>query len=163
MTHLEQDARTALLERYTSRIQGYKINLLAIVVGFFAYVELIRTLPMLYFGLFFLPLGVGVLACLGFWSAARMLWFGKHVRDIIRESYAAKNAGDVATGKENLLDRLDEQIYKRWRVEREDYKPNSFTGSIIKIGGCGKRLLRYAILIGFAVMLVALALWLLWL
>lgn len=137
----ELKARIALLEHYTSQMQGYKVNLLTIVVGFFAYVELIGRLSQFYFA-FLLPLGVGALVGLGFWSVARMLWFGKHVRDIIREP------------KENPLNKLDEQVHKRWEVKPEVYDPDSFVGSIIKIGGSGGRLFACAIAIGFAVAFV---------
>jgi hypothetical protein len=145
----EQDARIALLKHYTSQMQGYKVNLLTIVIGFLAYVELIRRLPRFYFGflsLFLLPLGVGVLAGLGFWSVARMLWFGKHVRDIIREP------------KENLLNKLDKQIHDLWGVSQEVYDPKSIIGKIIKIGGNGDLLGLCSIVVGVVVMLVMLVL-----
>lgn len=139
---LEQDARVALLSHYTSQMQGYKVQLLTIVVGFFAYVELIGRLRPFYFGLL-LPLGVGVLAALVFWSVARFLWFGKHVRDIIREP------------EQNRLNRLDEKIHKNWG-EREVYKPDSLFGRIIKIGGNGSHLFFGATAIFLIVTLVLL-------
>jgi hypothetical protein len=141
----EQDARIALLQHYTSQMQGYKVNLLTIVIGFLAYVELIRRLRGFYFG-FLLAVGVGVLAGLGFWSVARMLWFGKHVRDIIREP------------KENLLNKLDKQIHDLWGVSQEVYDPKSVIGKIIKIGGNGDLLGLFSIVIAVVAMLVMLVL-----
>lgn len=139
----EQDARVALLSHYTSQMQGYKVQLLTIVVGFFAYIELIGRLGPFYFGLL-LPLGVGVLAALVFWSVARFLWFGKHVRDIIRKP------------EQNMLNRLDEQLHIGWG-KREVYDSDSFAGRIIKIGGSGSQLFFGATAIGIIVMLVLLA------
>jgi putative effector of murein hydrolase LrgA (UPF0299 family) len=149
----EQDARIALLEHYTSQMQGYKVSLLTIVIGFLAYVELITRIPRFYFGflsLFLLPIGVGVLAGLGFWCVARIFWFGKHVRDIIRKPLGFSPSN-------SWLDKLDLEIHKGWS-EREDYDPKTLTGKIIKIGGNADLLLLSAVVIGLVIMLVLLVL-----
>jgi hypothetical protein len=140
----EQEARIALLKHFTSQMQGYKVNLLTIVVGFLAYVQLIGRLPPFYF-VYLLPIGVGILAALGFWSVTRFLWYGKHVRDIIRKP--------LARSSENMLNRLDLQLHDGWG-KREEYDPNSLFGKVIKIGGPGTRLFYYSLLVGIFVALV---------
>jgi hypothetical protein len=136
---LEQDARVALLEHYTSQMQGYKVYLLTIVIGFFAGIEALRTLPLqpFHFVLLF-SLGVGSLAGGIAYCIPKAFWFGQHVRDIIRED---------SDCRQTMLDQLDGMVHTKRGMVREDPWSSGAMKWIIKRGGCDSQLVVLVIFV----------------
>jgi len=142
----EQDARVALLEHYTSQMQGYKVYLLTLVIGFFAGIESLRTLQLSieYFPVFF-SLGVGLLVAGTIFCSARAFFFGQHVRDVIRED---------SDCKQTMLDQFDRLVHTKRDMVRENPWSNPAERWLIRRGACGSRLSFVAVLIGILVFIV---------
>lgn len=135
--NLEQDARIALLEHYTSQLQGYKVNILTIVIAFFTGVESLKIIvsSASYFSLF-ICLFSGVCAGLIFWCFARVVLFGHHAKAIISmgSSPCQRSMGQ--------LDNMIRNGYCDWkgkRVERSCWS---------KFWGCWWQVVLVSILLG---------------
>lgn len=119
---LEQDARVALLEHYISQLQGYKVSLLTIVIGFFAVVEPLRRLvSSALFSVF-----AGICVALIVYCVGKVFLYGQHVKAIIR------NEPDC---KQTMLKQLDEMV-----------RNDPARGRMSKLCGCDRQLLLVCVL-----------------
>jgi hypothetical protein len=136
----EQKARIALLEHYTSQLQGYKVNLLTIIIAFFAGVESFRIiLP----STLFLSVLSGVCAALIFYCAAKIFLFGHHVVAIIRmeSCYWQTTLGQP-------LGQLDEMIQKNYYDLKGRFVERCCW---IEFCGCDQQILVACVLLGMFV------------
>jgi hypothetical protein len=148
---LEQDARVALLEHYTSQMQGYKVYLLTIVIGFFAGIESLRTLQLLPAPFVYVfPIFVGICLILIVYCLTKALWFGQHVRDITRED---------SDCKQTMLDQLDRMVHTKRGMVRDDPWSKSWMRWMIKRGGGDGRLLIVCVCILAVAVCVSLIVW----
>lgn len=126
----EQEARIAYLDHCTSQMQGYKVYLLTLVIGFLGAVESIRAL-----GLAFeafrcaLSLAFGILGGSAVFFLERALWFGELARRTMQRD----------KDEFFLLDRLDEHI--------DPQRPKAKPGQK-KIGASDSKLAGLSILVG---------------
>jgi len=123
-------------------MQGYKVYLLTLFVGFFAGVQSLRALGATqHVFLVFFSIGFAILIAASFFCMVRIFWYGRLVERVLQLKGAGENVGN----RSSLIDELDKSTNpQRGKAEFDISKLPWW----IRIGGCLSQLAIVSFVIG---------------